>query len=162
MMFALAASKEQDSNREEGSTYGLPSQLTKYIPLVVTVLISVGAGAALAFGSAPVSVSIGQGMQFMHFFMGTFLVIFSMLKLYDLKGFQEGFSMYDIGAKRFKTYGYVYPFLELALGLAYLSFTLPVLTYLLTGLLLGFGAYGVFRALSEGLDTACACMGTVQ
>ena len=36
----------------------------------------------------------------------------------------NGFAMFDLIAKRNSTWGYVYPFIELALGLAYLPFPL--------------------------------------
>jgi hypothetical protein len=55
----------------------------------------------------------------MHYFMGLFLVIYSMFKIFDLSGYADGFEMYDLLAKRVRAYAYVYPFVELALGLAY-------------------------------------------
>ena len=57
--------------------------------------------------------------------------------------------------------GYVYPFVELALGLAYLAFFLPALTYLVTILVFSFGAVGVVLALRRGLDIDCPCMGNI-
>jgi hypothetical protein len=55
----------------------------------------------------------------------------------------------------------IYPWIELALGLAYLSGTYPTATYIVTIVLMGIGAIGVTRALKAGLDTRCACMGTI-
>jgi hypothetical protein len=69
--------------------------------------------------------------------------------------------MYDLLAQRVRAYGYVYPYLELALGLAYLSFFLPAFTYVATIVLFLFGAIGVIRALRAGLDIECPCMGSV-
>jgi hypothetical protein len=97
----------------------------------------------------------------MHAFMGFFLVVFAMLKLFDLPGFADGFQMYDLLARRSRTYALVYPFLELALGLGYLAFFRPDVVYLITFLLLGFGAIGVISALRRGLDVHCACMGNI-
>ena len=97
--------------------------------------------------------------HWMHDFMGFFLVVFALLKLFDLPGFADGFQMYDLLAKNFRPYAYVYPFIELALGLAYLAFWRPTTVYLATIIVLGFGALGVINALRRGLDVNCACMG---
>ena len=91
--------------------------------------------------------------------MGFFLVVFALLKLFDLPGFADGFQMYDLLAKNFRPYAFVHPFIELALGLAYLAFWRPTTVYLATIIVLGFGALGVINALRRGLDINCACMG---
>lgn len=93
--------------------------------------------------------------------MGLFLVVFAMFKLFDLKGFANGYSMYDLLARRWRGWAYVYPFLELGLGLAYLARWEPMVVYGATVILLAFGALGVLSALRRGLDVDCACMGTV-
>jgi len=69
--------------------------------------------------------------------------------------------MYDLLAKPFRSYAYVYPFIELFLGLGYLAHWQPKLTYVATIIVLAFGSIGVLRALFKGLDIECACMGTV-
>ncbi len=105
---------------------------------------------------------IGGDMRvWMHYFMGIFLVIFSTLKLFHPLDFADGFEMYDIIAKRSRIYAYCYPLIELLLGLAYLSFFLPILTYLITIIILTIGAIGVIKGLQQGLDINCPCMGTV-
>ncbi|HYC69751.1 MAG TPA: MauE/DoxX family redox-associated membrane protein [Opitutaceae bacterium] len=127
-----------------------------YLPLLT--LLAVAALVALA-----VFRSYGPGVSHvraMHAFMGFFLVVFAMLKLFDLRGFADGFQMYDLLAKRSRAYALAYPFLELALGLAYLAFLRPDAVYLATVVLMGFGALGVISALRRGLDVNCACMGT--
>jgi len=96
----------------------------------------------------------------MHNFMGLFLVMFSMLKLFDLPGFANGFQKYDLLAKRLRLWALIYPFLELGLGLAYLKRWQLETVYLTTIFLMSFGALGVFSALKKGLNVKCACMGT--
>jgi hypothetical protein len=127
-----------------------------YVPLLTLVLVS-------ALVATAVYRSYGPGISMvraMHAFMGFFLVVFALLKLFDLRGFADGFQMYDLLAKRSRAYALLYPFLELALGLAYLAFLRPDLVYLASFILLGFGALGVINALRQGLDVRCACMGT--
>lgn len=127
-----------------------------YLPLLALVLVSALAASALKHSYGP-GVS---HVRWMHGFMGFFLAMFALLKLFDLSGFADGFQKYDLLAKRVRAYAFVYPFLELALGLGYLAFWRPAFIHLATFVLLGFGALGVIVALRRGLDTQCACMGT--
>jgi hypothetical protein len=50
----------------------------------------------------------------------------------DLKGFTESYFSYDIIAKRWMGYGYVYAFIELALGIAFITGFNPVVTNAVT------------------------------
>lgn len=128
--------------------------MKRYLPLFALVLIALLEATALSSG-------LQKGpFMWMHFFMGLFLCKFALLKLFDLSGFSKGFQMYDLVAKKVPLYGCLYPFIELALGLCYLSFSYPLATYLITILLMAVGAFGVIRALRQGLDVRCACMGT--
>jgi hypothetical protein len=126
-----------------------------YVPLIVLLLVSALVATALGRSYGPDA----NPAHWMHDFMGFFLVVFALLKLFDLSGFADGFQMYDLLARRVRAYAYLYPFLELALGLAYFSFWRPTTVYLATLILLGFGALGVVSALRRGLDVNCACMG---
>jgi len=99
-------------------------------------------------------------MAWMADFMGFFLVVFAMFKLFDLSGFADGFQKYDLLAMRCRPYALVYPTLELLLGLGYLARWQPVMVLSATAILLTFGALGVLNALRKGLDLNCACMGT--
>lgn len=127
-----------------------------YLPLLVVVALTLAAATARQFAEA----GPFDGRGWMHDFMGFFLVVFAMLKLFDLPGFADGFSMYDLLAKRVRAYGFVYPFLEAALGLGYLSHAATPVVAGATVALMSFGALGVIIALRKGLDLRCACMGT--
>jgi hypothetical protein len=141
------AFKKQQENRGR--------HFSDYRPLLVLILVSAAAGYAAAL---PFQVSM---LVWMHLFMGVFFCVFAMLKLFHPGAFADGFEMYDLLAQRWRPYGYIYPYLELLLGLAYLGFFLPTLTYILTIILLGFSAVGVLSALRRGLDINCPCMGSV-
>jgi hypothetical protein len=127
-----------------------PPKLLNYWPLI-----------ALVLGTALAAYALRDILPWMHGFMGLFLLVFSLLKIFNPSKFADGFAMYDLLAKRFRPYGLVYPFLEFALALAYLSGWNPELTYLATITLFGFGLVGVLLALRKGLHTTCACMGNV-
>ena len=49
-------------------------------------------------------------------FMGLFYIVFSFFKMLDLKNFPTSFSMYDPLSKKIPFYGWIYPFIETALG----------------------------------------------
>lgn len=129
--------------------------LSNYWPLVSLILIAMAAAGALNWQAQ------GSIMAWMHYFTGFFLCSFAMLKLFHPAAFADGFEMYDLLAKRYRFYGYVYPFIELGLGLAYLAFFRPWLTYIITIVVMLFGAIGVISALRRGLDINCPCMGSV-
>jgi hypothetical protein len=130
--------------------------LTDYWPLIVLVSGSALAAWALCEGFTGL-----EARPYMHAYMGTFLFVFALLKLFNLSGFQDGFSMYDLLAGRVTAYGYVYPFLELILALTYLAYIDSPVVYWATIGLFGFGAIGVVNALRTGLDINCPCMGSV-
>lgn len=93
-------------------------------------------------------------------FMAGFFLVFSAFKLLDLRGFADAYASYDLLAKRWHGYGFVYPFLELALGLAYLFRLAPTETHVATIFLMGFSSLGVLQALQRGNQIQCACLGT--
>lgn len=130
--------------------------MSKYWPLIILILVSAAAGYVIALQS------YGDLWHvWMHDFMGFFLCVFALLKLFNPSAFAKGFAKYDILAKRSVLYGRVYPWLELALGLGYLSFSMPELVYVSTVVLFGFGTIGVLAALKNGLNINCPCMGNI-
>ena len=84
------------------------------------IVVSALAAFAIAAGSGKVTMT-----SVMHAYMGVFLVFFALLKIFDLEGFRNGFAMYDLIAKRNSAWGFVYPFIELGLGLTYLACLWP-------------------------------------
>lgn len=133
---------------------GRGRKFADYLPLVVIVTVITLAAVALQW-----PLGEWKTAAFMRHFMGLFLVIFAMFKLFDLPGFADGFQMYDFLAKPLRTYALVYPFLELSLGLASLADLLPTGRNVALLVLMLFGALGVLRALARGLDVNCACLG---
>lgn len=138
--------------REEGRG----TSVRDYQPLIALIVLMLLAASALQ-----IRAGIAGGTVFMHHFMGFFLVVYAMFKLFDLSGFADGFRMYDLLARRLHGYAYAYPFIELALGLAYLSLAAPTVTYILTIVVFGFGTLGVLDGLRRGLDLDCPCMGSI-
>jgi len=93
-------------------------------------------------------------------FMGLFYIVFSFFKLLDLKGFPKSFRMYDPLAKAIPIYGWVYPFLELGLGLLFLMRFQLTVALMVTLLILGITTFGVTKTLLDKKSIRCACLGT--
>ena len=130
--------------------------LSAYTPLFV-ILFATALGAAARHHS---EISWSWHI-WMHDFMGLFLLVFAMVKLFDLSSFAVGFAKYDLLAARSRTYALGYPFIELALGLAYLSRWQPQATYFATIVILSLGALGVLNTMRQGKQINCACMGQI-
>ena len=98
--------------------------------------------------------------RFMPNFMAGFFLVFSFFKLLDLTGFASSYAMYDLLAKRIYSYGFIYPFIELGLGIAYLINYKPMLTNAITLVVMLFSSIGVIIAVMNKQKIRCACLGT--
>ena len=97
----------------------------------------------------------------MHDFMAMFFMVFSFFKLLDLSGFQSMFKTYDPLAAAWPIYGWIYPFIELALGILYLIDFVPPYILITTIIALGITTVGVIRVLLKKQNIQCACLGSV-
>ena len=132
------------------------SVFTTYKPLLL-IFIFIAATTAIA--------SINNGkielMLWMRYFMAGFFIVFSFFKFLNLAGFAESYAMYDVLAKRIKGYGLVYPFIELLIGVAYLTNFEPEITYMITVFLISFSSIGVIQSVLDKRKIKCACLGAV-
>jgi len=102
-----------------------------------------------------------NAMHWMNNFMGAFFLTFSFFKMLDLKGFAESYFSYDIIAKRWMGYGYLYAFIELALGIAFITSFNPVLTNAITFIVMSVSIIGVLQSVLNKRKIKCACLGAV-
>jgi copper chaperone CopZ len=141
---------EMQSHAEENKTW-----LQTYKPvLLIFTYITV----------STLLIGLKSGSDWMHWmnnFMGAFFLTFSFFKMLDLKGFAEGYSSYDIVAKRWFAYGYIYAFIELALGLAYITAFNPLLTNSITFVVMSISITGVLQSVLNKRKIKCACLGAV-
>ena len=93
-------------------------------------------------------------------FMGLFFITFSFFKILDIKGFSMSFRMYDPLAKKAPIYGYIYPFIEVILGLMFLIRYEVNIALILTLIVLGITTIGVTQTLLNKRSIKCACLGT--
>jgi copper chaperone CopZ len=155
VMSAPAAMNNIAATSEDESAFGL----TTYKPLLLIVAFILGASVLVQAGLGT-AVDI-TAMQTMRYFMAGFFIVFSFFKLLDIPAFATAYSGYDLLAARWQGWGYVYPFVELALGIAYLVNFNPLLTNWATVIVMGFSAIGVIRAVMNKTRIQCACLGTV-
>jgi hypothetical protein len=151
------------------------SWLATYYPLLLIITFILGGSLLLQVGlhaaamgepmSLPMHLMMGLSAvtagETMRYFMAGFFLVFSFFKLLDIKAFANAYAGYDLLAARWHGWGMVYPFVELALGMAYLSHYNPVFTHWATIIVMGFSAIGVIRAVTNKTKIQCACLGTV-
>ncbi len=93
-------------------------------------------------------------------FMAGFFLVFSFFKLLDLPAFAGAYQTYDLVAARSRVYALAYPFIELLLGVAYLTHFQPLLTNAVTLVVMLVGTAGVLQTLLAKRRIRCACLGT--
>lgn len=153
---ALAKAGNYSAAVVEGEATSQQSWFATYRPLLIIAAYI----AAAAFAGTAGNGGIDWNAWMMNVMAGFFLV-FSGFKFLNLEGFANAYASYDLLAKRWPAWGYLYPFAELALGLAYLFRFAPISTQIATVLLMGFSSLGVLKALSNKQKIQCACLGTV-
>jgi len=99
--------------------------------------------------------------NYMQNFMGLFLIIFSYFKIINLNEFAQAFRQYDPLGKLLRPYSKLYPFVELALGLAFLTSLNLQLTGVITAIISGLGAFGIYQTIRNKQIIECACLGMV-
>lgn len=143
----------QDSIKESSSSSS--KGFAQYKPLFVIVGLIALASATAAWNQGRV-----DSLAFMQNFMAGFFLVFSGFKLLDIKGFAEGYSQYDLLAKHWHSYGLLYPFIELGLGLSYLLWPMNENLHIATLVLMTFGGIGVTIKVVKKEKFQCACLGT--
>lgn len=102
----------------------------------------------------------GSVHSMMNDFMAGFFIVFSFFKMLDLRGFAGAYRMYDVAAKAWGPWAWMYPFVELGLGVMYLTRWQPMVANWATLVLMAIGAAGVLLALRRKQGIRCACLGT--
>lgn len=127
-----------------------------YKPLLLIVLFLLGVSFLVQF-----PFNNFNSMLAMRHFMAGFFIVFSFFKLLNIKGFASSYAMYDVVAAKWKTWAYLYPFVELALGVSYLLNIAPTATNWATILVLGISSIGVIESNLNKRKIKCACLGDV-
>lgn len=132
------------------------SKLTTFTPLIIITIYLLG---------FVILSEVNHGefrlMHAMNNFMGGFFIIFSFFKFLNLSGFADAYSTYDVIAKRWRGYGFIYPFIELGLGISFLFHAFPKTTNIITLLVMSISSIGVIQSVLKKNKIKCACLGTV-
>lgn len=140
-----------------GSPAAAPAEpTTSYFPLLLILLYLLG-----VCGAVEVAAGGFDPMRAMTHFMAGFFLVFSFFKLLNLTAFADAYAGYDLVAARWRGYGFAYPFIELALGAAYLLHLHPMAVNAVTLVVMLVGTAGVARALLARRKIRCACLGAV-
>ena len=126
-----------------------------YLPLLVVAVFILG-GTAILHSIVPDS----DALRTVMFFEGLMLSFFALFKLLDVKGFQEGYASYDLITKHIPGWGYLYPFVELGLGVLLLLNCWVHPVSVLVALLAIIGLISVAIELRKDRKIQCACLGT--
>jgi len=132
------------------------SAISTYKPILILGAYITGITLLIEYGDGRFN-----GENWMQNFMGAFFLAFSFFKLLDLKGFAESYSTYDIIAKKWLGWGYLYAFIELGLGIAYLLKFNPLVTNMVTMVVMSISIVGVLKTVLNKQKIKCACLGTV-
>ena len=133
--------------------------LAVYQPLLLILAYILGASVLVQVGLH--GLQGVDAMETMRYFMAGFFLVFSFFKLLNINAFAKAYAQYDLLAARWLGWGRIYPFVELTLGVAYLTNASPIITYWVTIVIMSFSAIGVIRAVVSRTQIQCACLGTV-
>jgi hypothetical protein len=131
-------------------------KLSNYKPLLLVL--------AYVLGATVIAESIHGGFVWqraMNYFMGFFFLGFAFFKLLDIPAFADSFASYDIVAKRSRAYAMAYPWIELTLGILFVSSQFPLFANGVTAVIMAVGLIGVVSAVTRKQTIQCACLGTV-
>ena len=131
-------------------------KLRSFVPLITIIMVIV----VLTIVKAAYT-GLWMGPSMMIDFMAWWLLIFGGFKLIKLSAFAEAYSMYDIIAMRIKAYGYIYPFIEIGLGVMFLFRSEVNIALWATLILMTINSVGASRGIRDKKVLMCACLGTV-
>lgn len=144
-----------DLRRHFGKPLAAPNA-TSYRP--VAVLFGMTALMALAASTAAYGSPFTR--QAAEWFIAFSMVVLALLKLQNVESFATMFLNYDLLAKRWVPYSYVYPFAEGLAGLLMIGGVLSWLSVPLALFIGGIGAFSVFKAVYiDRRELKCACVG---
>lgn len=135
--------------------------LTKFQALVLIIFIfTLLFGISVVYTNKLEKYKTENNSHLMQNYMGIIYIIFGFLKLYNLPNFVNIFSKYDIISKNIRWYGYIYPFIEIILGINLLiKFAIPK-SMIATILLMSVSIISVFLSMYKGQKLNCGCLGS--
>lgn len=144
-----------DLRRFFGKAVRTPGE-TSYVPVIALFAMTALSALALSAGvyGTPFTIRAAE------WFIGLSMVVLALLKLQDVEKFSSMFLNYDLLAKRWVPYSYIYPFAEGLAGVLMVGglahwLSVPIALFIGT-----IGAVSVFKAVYiDRRELKCACVG---
>ena len=144
-----------DLRRYLGKKVADPKALT-YKPVIAVFSVAALMGLAVSYATFEDALTPRAVEWFISFSM----CILAILKLQNLESFSSMFLGYDLLARRWVPYSYIYPFAEALAGVLMAAGALTWLASPIALFIGGIGAVSVFKAVYiDKRDIKCACVG---
>ena len=144
-----------DLRRFFGKPVRKPGEVS-YRPVVAVFAVA----ALLALATSWVANGALFTVDAAEWFIAFSMCILALLKLQDVESFSSMFLNYDLLARRYVPYSYVYPFAELLAGVLMVAGALRWLSIPVALFIGGIGAISVFKAVYiDRRELKCACVG---
>jgi glutaredoxin len=127
-----------------------------YQPVVAVFVTAAGLALAASYAAFASPFTAMAAVWFVAFAM----MLLAMLKLQDVESFATMFLGYDLLARRWLPYAYLYPFLEWTAGALMAAHWLDIVSVPIALFIGGIGAVSVFYAVYvQKREIRCACVG---
>lgn len=157
---ALSGTKYQLTEKQENNPHVMEEEPKSWLQTYKPVLLLFAFITGISF-LVQVQNDSFSWMKWMQSFMAGFFLAFSFFKLLNIQGFADSYSTYDIIAKNWRGYAFIYAFIELGLGVAYLIGFSPVVTNAITLFVMSISLVGVLQSVLNKRKIRCACLGDV-
>jgi glutaredoxin len=133
-----------------------PKEGKTYQPVLAVFAVTL----AMAFTTCWAMRGALDPLRIAELFIAFSMCVLGILKLQDLLSFATGFVQYDLIARRYVPYSYVYPFVEAGAGILMIGDVLTWLAAPAALIVSTIGAISVFKAVYvQKRDLSCACVG---
>ena len=144
-----------DLRRHLGKKVRDPKAVT-YRPVIAVFIMT----ALLALATSHAAYGHAFTVRTAEWFIAFSMVVLAILKLQNIESFSTMFLNYDLLAKRWLRYGYIYPFAEAGAGLLMVAGALHWLSIPVALFIGTIGAVSVFKAVYiDKREIKCACVG---
>lgn len=131
-------------------------QATSYVPVIVLFGMTAAMALAASYAAFGTPLTVRAGEWFVAFSM----CVLALLKLQDVERFSTMFLNYDLLARHWVPYGYLYPFLEGLAGVLMVAGTAMWLSVPVALVIGTIGVVSVFKAVYiDRRELTCACVG---
>lgn len=124
-----------------------------------TLLIVAIAGVIVFAITAMLTTGYTDLHVFMQYLMAGYFLIFGIMQTISLKKSAKMLQQYDTIAKYIPAYGYIYPPLQIALGVAYLFWISPIIVNAIAATVLFFTLIGIINVIESKEKVRCGCLG---